>query len=251
MRFPVEFHVGSLVVPAHLVFESLGYLAGFRCFLWLRSRWGDALPSSMRYLVIAAAAVGAALGSRALSLAQNPPAHWARPGEVLAATGGKTIVGGLLGGYLLVEWTKRTVGEARRTGDLFVVPLCLGIAIGRVGCFLAGLTDHTYGNPTTLPWGVDFGDGTRRHPTQLYEIVTLGLIAAWALRARGCRGLENGDLFRGFVSAYCLFRFAIETIKPEPRPYLGLSAIQVACLVAIAGQGRAWPRFIGLRESKW
>jgi len=39
------------------------------------------------------------------------------------------------------------------------VPLAVGIAVGRIGCFLTGLDDHTYGLPTTLPWAVDFGDG--------------------------------------------------------------------------------------------
>ena len=30
-------------------------------------------------------------------------------------------------------------------GDLFAVPLAVGIAVGRVGCYLTGLDDHTYG----------------------------------------------------------------------------------------------------------
>ena len=62
-----------------------------------------------------------------------------------------------------------------------VWPIAVGLAIGRVGCFLAGLHDDTYGLPTALPWGVDFGDGTPRHPTQLYEIAVV-LPLGWALR---------------------------------------------------------------------
>jgi len=37
--------------------------------------------------------------------------------------------------------------------------LAIGVAIGRIGCYLAGLDDFTYGTPTALPWGHDFGDG--------------------------------------------------------------------------------------------
>jgi phosphatidylglycerol:prolipoprotein diacylglycerol transferase len=73
--------------------------------------------------------------------------------------GGKMIVGALMGGLLAVEWAKRRLGVTVRTGDLFALPLCAGIAIGRVGCFLTGLEDHTVGAHTTLPWGVDVGDG--------------------------------------------------------------------------------------------
>jgi prolipoprotein diacylglyceryltransferase len=68
---------------------------------------------------------------------------------------------------------KRYIGLHQSTGDLYAVPLALGIAIGRIGCFLTGLSDNTYGTPTTLPWAINFGDGIPRHPTQLYEIAFL------------------------------------------------------------------------------
>ena len=69
------------------------------------------------------------------------------------------MVGALLGGTVAVEWIKRRLGVTQRTGDLFAIPMCVAIAIGRLGCFFSGLGDHTFGSPTNLPWGVDFGDG--------------------------------------------------------------------------------------------
>ena len=65
--------------------------------------------------------------------------------------GGKSVVVGLLGGFVAVEWVKRRIGVRRSTGDLFVIPLAVGIAIGRIGCFLTGLDDHTHGLPADLP----------------------------------------------------------------------------------------------------
>ena len=49
----------------------------------------------------------------------------------------------------------------RNTSDSvsLVWPIAVGLGLGRVGCFLAGLHDDTVGLPTVLPWGVDFGDG--------------------------------------------------------------------------------------------
>lgn len=91
--------------------------------------------------------------------------------QVLMPGGGKTIVGGLLGSWFAVELGKKLEGITTRTGDLFAIPLCIGIAVGRVGCLLAGLADDTYGKPTSLLWAVDFGDGIARHPTQAYEIL--------------------------------------------------------------------------------
>ena len=97
--------------------------------------------------------------------------------------GGKTIVGALIGGLITVEVTKRYIGFRTSTGDLYAIPLALGIAIGRVGCFLTGLSDNTYGSPTTLPWGINFDDGIPRHPTQFYEIAFLLLLIPFLYQA--------------------------------------------------------------------
>jgi len=129
-----------------------------------------------------------------------------------------------------------------------VLPLCLGIAIGRVGCFLTGLADHTYGSPTSLPWGVDFGDGIPRHPVPLYEIAVLALIALWALRRR-TEIAARGDLFKGFMIAYLSWRLLIDFMKPDPALVLGLSAIQIACLAGLVYYARDARRvFFGAPE---
>jgi phosphatidylglycerol:prolipoprotein diacylglycerol transferase len=175
---------------------------------------------------------GALVGSKVLAWVESWPDYWqlwqATPSVSIFA-GGKTIVGGLLGGWLGVEIAKKFMGIGFSTGDVYVFPLIVGMSIGRVGCFLTGLADHTYGNHTSLPWGVDFGDGPR-HPTQLYDIVFLMLLGA-ALLVRMRWPYPNGRIFRLFIFAYCVYRLAVEFIKPTYRVYVGLSAIQVACVV--------------------
>jgi len=214
----------------HPVFEALGYVGGYAAYKWERGRAGDFLSDERRWLILAATALGALAGSRVLGLLEQAPRmgwHW----SALLAPGGKTIVGGLLGGWLAVEVAKLALGIRSRTGDLFAVPLCLGIAVGRVGCFVAGLADDTYGTATTLPWGVNFGDGVRRHPTQLYEILFLMLLAGvliWLSR----RPHRNGALFRVFMGSYLGWRLVVDFIKPQPLVY-GLNAIQWACLAGL------------------
>jgi hypothetical protein len=51
---------------------------------------------------------------------------------------GKTILGGLLGGYLAVEIAKRLVGYTGATGDWFVTIVPLAVVLGRVGCWCYG-----------------------------------------------------------------------------------------------------------------
>jgi prolipoprotein diacylglyceryltransferase len=213
------------------VFEALGYSSGFWLFRALRRSSGDVVGTSQRWQVIAAAIVGALIGSRGLDLLYELPRGGVSWHTVLAPTGGKTIVGGLLGGWAAVELVKRMEGIRTRTGDLFAVPLCVGIAVGRIGCFLAGLSDDTYGKPTRLLWGVDFGDGIARHPTQLYEVMflaTLGLVL-WMWRARPH---ANGILFRGFLVGYLGWRLGIDFLKPEPL-WFGMSVLQWACLAGL------------------
>jgi phosphatidylglycerol:prolipoprotein diacylglycerol transferase len=105
--------------------------------------------------------------------------------------------------------------------------------IGRTGCFLAGLDDGTYGIPSTLPWAINFGDGIRRHPTNLYEIafwITLWL----TLRAIESRyQFTDGSKFRIFLSSYLVFRFLDEFIKPDYFFSFGLSVIQLVCIAGI------------------
>ena len=157
--------------------------------------------------------------------------------------GGKTIVGAIVGGTAAVEWAKRRLGITSRTGDLFALPLALGIAVGRVGCFLTGLQDHTFGMLTSLPWGVDFGDGPR-HPTQLYEIAFLVVLAGillWFER----RPHRAGRLFQLFLASYMAFRLAVDFVKPEVRLPGGLSSLQWACVLTLGYVAVDW-----LRESR-
>src|SRR6476620_8211010 len=99
----------------------------------------------MGWLLVACVA-GAFLGSKILAVAELIPEHLARRDVGISKwMAGKTIVGGLLGGWAAVEWVKRRFAIVTSTGDGYVFPLVLGMAIGRVGCFLGGLPDHTYG----------------------------------------------------------------------------------------------------------
>jgi phosphatidylglycerol:prolipoprotein diacylglycerol transferase len=227
-------HLGSH--PAwHPVLETLAYAAGYAVFRRTRARRGDVVAEPQRWTVLAGAAVGALAGSRLLGLAEQWPTvlqAWRATHFValLFTPGGKTIVGGLLGGWLGVEIVKRARGIRSRTGDLFALPLCVGIAVGRVGCLLGGLADDTFGKPTSLPWAVDLGDGIGRHPVQVYEIVFLALVGI--LVTANLR-LPEGARFRIFMACYLAWRLAIDFMKPQPLLY-GMNVIQWACAASLA-----------------
>lgn len=232
MTFPYYFHLGSITIHPHFLFEILAYFIGFRLYLYTRSKQRLTMMQTMS--VVAGAALGAAFGSKLLYWFEDPLKtlqSWHDPAYMLA---GKTIVGGLLGGLIGVEWVKKRIGIKLSTGDEMVYPLITAMAIGRIGCFLTGLPDHTYGTATTWWTGIDFGDGVLRHPTQLYEIVFLILLAGtlWLLHRQ--ISFSDGRLFQHFMVAYLTWRFFIDFLKPTPHPYGGLNQIQCACLLGLA-----------------
>ncbi|MEP0859387.1 prolipoprotein diacylglyceryl transferase family protein [Trichocoleus sp. DQ-U1] len=231
MSFPVYLWLGSVRIHPHILFESLAYAIAFR--LLIKNARKDAIAPTQRSSVIVGGLVGALVGAKALVLLQHIDLignNWQLFFLVLLQ--GKTVVGALLGGLIGVEITKKMIGVNRSTGDVFVYPLIVGTAVGRIGCFLTGLSDRTYGIPTQLPWGVDFGDGIPRHPTQLYEVIFL-LILMIFLQIRSCYHRQEGELFKFYMVSYLSFRLLIDFIKPDFHPIYGLSAIQIACLLGI------------------
>jgi prolipoprotein diacylglyceryltransferase len=215
----------------HFLFESLAYIVAFRIYLHQRSTAGDFLDTSNRWSIIVAAAVGAVIGSKLLYLAEDPAQTLRRSSDLTYLLGGKTVVGAIAGGTIAVEFVKWRTGITRRTGDLFAIPLAVGIAIGRIGCFLAGIQDDTFGIATSLPWGVNLGDGIKRHPVQLYEIAAMLILALLLTRVRPPRFAE-GDRFRVFVLAYFSWRLFIDFLKPGI-PFDGLTVLQWTCVAAI------------------
>ncbi len=231
--YPVMFHIGAFSVPTHDFFTVLGLLAGAAVVLIEARRRGMA-DRAMATIVVGAL-VGMALGARAgnwwLYLAKT--AHPTLPGLLVDA--GKSVLGGLTGAYIGVLVAKRLLGYRAHTGDIFAPAAALGIAVGRIGCFLT----EQPGTPTSLPWGFvppasvmhripscpQCAPGVALHPSFLYEIIfLLGLFAVllW-LRPRVH---VPGELLKIFLASYALFRFAVEFVRGNQVVALGLTRSQ-------------------------
>ena len=144
---------------------------------------------------------------------------------------GFSMVGGLAGAIAAVEAFKRVTGVKGSTGIVFAAPFAATVAVGRLGCFFAGLADFTYGTPSSLPWAVDFGDGIPRHPVQLYESFAMAAMFAlllWRFAARDRFWLANG--FYLTVGWYALQRFVWEFYKPYATVIGPFNLFHVVCL---------------------
>jgi prolipoprotein diacylglyceryltransferase len=219
----------------HLVFEWLALACGVQLYRWQRRRAGQpALLQPGSFAVVIGCILGAAIGNKLVFWIEMPHLWQSAAPDWHLIASGQSIVGGLLGGLIGVEIAKKCSGIHGSTGDQFVLPIVAGTVIGRIGCFLAGLHDGTYGVPTGLPWGVDFGDGIPRHPTQLYDMLFALLAGAWLWRARHALARAPGLAFKLYLSAYLAWRLLVDGIKPVPYAYaFGWSGIQWVCALAL------------------
>ncbi len=237
---PVLLRVGGLEVGTHEAFVVIGAVVAV---VVLRGEIKRRRVDDPRLWTIAAGsllagAVFAKLGTGWRYLADDPD-----PSLVgLWLHGGKSVLGGLAGAYFGVLVTKRLVGYREKTGDLFAPAVALGIAVGRIGCFLT----EPIGTPTSLPWGIAVSaevaermpDCTHcaadvpMHPSLLYEIAALLLILG-VLRGLRSRLPVPGELFKVFLVTYGSFRFFVEFVRGHETFALGLTGSQVFLLVTL------------------
>lgn len=145
------------------------------------------------------------------------------------ALGGRTLIGGVLVGWLCVEIAKWRLRIRRSTGDLFALALPAGEAVGRIGCFFNGCC---FGVPTSFALAVWQHDAWR-HPTQLYLAFVAAVIffALWQLRNRRQR---EGDLFKLYLVLWGGSRFVIEFLRQRDVAAGALSMAQWVCVALVA-----------------
>jgi phosphatidylglycerol:prolipoprotein diacylglycerol transferase len=190
---------------------ALAYAVGLAAFALMAQRRRIATSG------VGAVSVAGLLGG----LAGANLAQWLTTGS-----GGKSVLGGIAGGYLAVVLYKRHLGLRRPTGDLFAVALSAGEAVGRFGCLVGGCC---YGVETSVPWAV-YQHGAWRHPTQLYLALLALLILAVLLRIELHAPLPENGLLYAQGTLYSVGRFLVEFFRVGPPLALGLTAAQWACL---------------------
>ncbi|MDO6595811.1 prolipoprotein diacylglyceryl transferase [Oceanihabitans sp. 2_MG-2023] len=230
MHIPFEPILFGYTINIHLVLEYLAFFIAFRYYLFLRRKSTDSITSNNRLSIILGAALGALIGSRWIGFLENPLIEYTQQ-NLIQLLNTKTIMGGLFGGLIGVELAKKIIGEKHSSGDLFVFPILLGIFIGRIGCFLSGVNEFTYGKETYSVFGMDLGDGLLRHPTSLYELFFLIFLFLFLQQIKNKMVLKNGDLFKIFMLSYFGFRFCIEFLKPNVFYVFGFSTIQLLCVI--------------------
>ncbi len=241
--FPILGTIGPLTLFTHDAFTMLALAVGLGLYYReLRRRRMLGWPI---FWISMAAVVGGGIGARTITAwehleyyqnLRDVPLSWA------IEHSGKSILGGLAGGYLGIVLAKRAFGYTRSTGDCYAIAIPVATAIGRVGCFLSELP---LGTPTTLAWGVSVspaaasafvvcpGCGGPMHPSMLYEIAFNLLAVAAIVRFRR-HVIVQGDLVKLYLLAAGVFRFHVEFVRGNEVQALGLTGPQIV-LIPLVG----------------
>lgn len=211
------------------------------------ARWQGAsvaLPGRQRAGLMLCAIGGAVLGAHGLQLPADFFGWSAPPPLGLEVTdalplGGRTVLGGLLGGWLAVEWGKRRVGIRTATGDAFALPLALALGCGRMGCAAAGCCAGRVCEPNWWAW--TDRSGVSHLPVQWVEVLFHFAMAAWLLRALRT-GRAAGRRLAIQLSLYAVLRFLLEFARQHPPVLAGLSYHQLLALGLLALAGGTWWR---------
>jgi phosphatidylglycerol:prolipoprotein diacylglycerol transferase len=233
--WPVLFQIGPFPVRSYAVAVAVAFVVSG----WVRQREVRRLGYDQRHpghvWVGVGGLMGAMLGAKLGLLLFEPPSDLAGVlwGVFDLDFTGKTVLGGIAGGYAGVEILKKIVGIRWSTGDAFALALPLGQAIGRVGCLLNGCC---WGTEAEVPWAVH-GHGAWRHPTVAYEALLLLVLAGVLWLARD-RPRPQGHLFRSYLVGYALIRFSLDFWRADAQLWWGpLTAVQWVCLAAAVGFG--------------
>jgi phosphatidylglycerol:prolipoprotein diacylglycerol transferase len=175
--------------------------------------------------------------------------------------GGLTYYGGLLGASAAAVFQlRRDRFPFWKAADMAGLVVPVGLVYGRMGCLLGGCC---FGQPHEGPLSLVFPPHSAAseaqwragllsrpgqnslgvHPTQLYEAFACLFLAGWLYFFVHPKKRYDGQVLLAFLAGYAALRFAIETLRADPRgALLGLSTSQWlgVVLLGLAIGGHRW-----------
>ncbi|MBL7056379.1 prolipoprotein diacylglyceryl transferase [Candidatus Woesearchaeota archaeon] len=231
---PVLIRLGPLEIRYYGLFFVLGFVIAYFMLNYLVSKrhiklTKDDIADFLLYLI-----VGTIAGSRIFYVfIYNWSFYSINPSQIIAVwNGGLSFHGGLVGASIAAYlFCKKKNISFYTLADLTVMPLALGLALGRIGNFTNG---ELFGRITEVPWAMKFQDAEGfRHPSQLYESAK-NLIIFFTLWSIKDKKLPAGFLFWTFVTMYSALRFFVEFFR-EPDAQLGfvLGALSMGQVLSV------------------
>jgi phosphatidylglycerol:prolipoprotein diacylglycerol transferase len=243
---PILFQVAGLKIYSYGLMVGLAFVLGFWLITARAKRAGDNpdiyLEAAIWFII---AGIG---GARLFYFLWFPQVFLHDLIGSLLSSGGLVWYGGVVGVLLAtLLFTRLRKIRLLHFTDIVAPAAALGLAIGRIGCLLAGCC---YGSVCELPWAIHYPlthetHGLPVHPAPLYETALMLLTAGFLLLLERNAWLKNrrlsaagrasglGLLSEGTVSAYffilaSLARFFVEGVRGDRLTWLHWGAIELS-----------------------
>jgi phosphatidylglycerol:prolipoprotein diacylglycerol transferase len=227
---PVALKLGPLSIRWYGLAYITGLVLGWRYTVWLAGQKRFNGPASrptaadlddFLFWAMAGVLIGGRMG---IVLFYKPHEYLADPISIFKIwEGGMSFHGGMLGVVVaLILFTRRRGIPLFHISDLVACAAPIGLFFGRLANFVNG---ELWGRVTDSPLGMVFPTGgpLPRHPSQLYEAASEGLIlfAILAVLAQQSPIRRRDGMLTGiFLVGYAVARSTCELFR-EPDSYLG------------------------------
>ncbi len=253
--FP-QIDVGPLSLRTFGLVVAVGVLVG----AWLAARYGEehGIPRDSTYSLAMRMVVCGVIGSRITWVLSHLDSVDSPLDAIAIWKGGLQFSGGfvfaVIAGYPVYRhWNRLTRWHSL---DGYAYGLCIGLAIGRIGCYSVG--EH-FGRPTSFALGVRYEGGSVReevlgdttlvkglvfHQTALYELLyllVLFVVLTYVLHLRRTRP-GPGVAMAIFCGFYGVARFASDSLRVNDERVLGLTGAQYLCLALLPTSAWIWLR---------
>lgn len=225
---PIIFSLGD--TPLKVTWYSLSYVAGillsfsYLHYLNRKSRLQPALSSQIIDNLMTWIILGIVIGGRlGYVIFYDLDYNLANPSNIIKTwQGGMSFHGGLLG-VIISTFIYCHLNKISFLSmiDLFACAAPIGLFLGRIANFINA---ELVGRQTDAPWAIIFpGENFARHPSQLYEASTEGLLLFIIMRLIFIKSkiqTYKGCLSGIFLLFYAFFRFLIENYR-QPDAHIG------------------------------
>lgn len=224
---PVLLEAGALQIRYYGLFYALGFAIAYFLIPYLARIRGLSITKEDVSEFLIYAVIGIVSGARiAYVLFYNPLFYFQNPFEIIAVWhGGLSFHGGLVGVVAAAYiFCKKKKIEFYTLADIAVVPVALGLALGRLGNFINA---ELYGRISDVSWCIDYSrnhfisglPAGCRHPSQIYESLKNLMIFSFLFSIKK-KKFAKGFMFWSFITLYGLLRTIVELFR-QPDEQIG------------------------------
>jgi phosphatidylglycerol:prolipoprotein diacylglycerol transferase len=239
LNLPSSFTVHNVNIYAYGLMLTIAFIIG--TIRTVRVAAKEKISAEVILDLVTFIIIGAIIGARLIYVILKPDQYLSNLIDVVYITqGGLSVHGGVIGAmFAALIYTAYRKLSYWHFADMFAPALALGMAIGRIGCFLNGCCYGVLCKNPDAWYAVSFPENAHtgvtpepRHPAQLY-MMALNLIIFFILRSTYKNRKFDGHVFLMWICLYSAARFIQEFYRFEVSSDVIFGFITIAQLASV------------------